>query len=242
MGENIIMQSGTVDLCNNESPKFGQKFEDRKVHLILVRHGVSEHNQACQILINGKASYNYRFNSNPEHINYKPSYLLNEGKIQITETAKNLCNKGVDQFNAIAYVSPLPRTQQSAEILCQHGVIGTEYITDKRIIEAQAGELEGQFGLYPNNYQKVSREAKEVNKYESKESLGERVKDFMLSMQNEVSKLNFKNIVIVSHDSVLESIVQIFRPDYAVVVSPGHYLEYDLCFNSITPNVIGTLI
>lgn len=217
--------------------------ECRKVHLVLIRHGVSEHNRAVQIVKeDGSVSYNYRFNSNPGHPNYRVSNLLEEGKVKLAETANKLYTNGIHAINTTAYVSPLPRTQQSAEILIQHGVINEAYTTDHRIIEVQAGELEGKFGLHPETHQQVSRKDKDANQYEQREMVAVRVKDFILSMQNSISGTDTKNIVIVSHDSVLEKMVQIFNPDIGdVKMTPGSYLEYDLSFNPTTPKELGKI-
>jgi len=221
----------TSNLANERPPHSSPEW--KKTHLILIRHGLSEHNRAAQIVNeDGTTSYNFRYNSNPEHPNYRPSNLLEEGRVKLVETAKKLHSLGVQAINTIAYVSPLPRTQQSAEILIQHEVIREAYTTDNRIIEAQAGELEGEFGLYPE----ISREEKNEKKYESK-----RVKEFVLTLQDSLSKTDTKNVVIVSHDGVLARMVQLFDPSAEVAMTPGSYLEYDLSFNPTTPKELGKL-
>lgn len=199
----MISSSSLLNLTDAEC-------SSQKVHLVLVRHGVSEHNRAYQILKkDGTISYNYKYNSNPSHPNYKPSNLLEEGKEKLAETAKKLYDSGIHAINTTAYVSPMPRTQQSAEILIQH-----------------------------------SQESKEANDYESKEVLAVRVKKFVISLQDFLSKeksIDIKNIVIVSHDSSLEMMVKIFDPNADAKIVPGSYLEYDLSFNPVTPNELGTL-
>jgi len=226
----------TSNLANERPPHSSPEW--KKTHLILIRHGLSEHNRAAQIVNeDGTTSYNFRYNSNPEHPNYRPSNLLEEGRVKLVETAKKLHSLGVQAINTIAYVSPLPRTQQSAEILIQHEVIREAYTTDNRIIEAQAGELEGEFGLYPE----ISREEKNEKKYESRELLAKRVKEFVLTLQDSLSKTDTKNVVIVSHDGVLARMVQLFDPSAEVAMTPGSYLEYDLSFNPTTPKELGKL-
>lgn len=217
--------------------------EHKKVHLVLIRHGVSEHNRAVPLVKgDGSIFYNYRFNSNPDHPNYKISNLLGEGKVNLMETANKLYEKGIHAINTTAYVSPLPRTQQSAEILIKHGVIKEISTIDPRIIERQAGELEGEFGLYPDTHQIVSQEDKKASQYEPRETLIARVKDFVLSMQNSIIGTNTENIVIVSHDQVLQKMIQIFNPHERISkIAPGSYLEYDLTFNPAKPNELGKL-
>lgn len=215
---------------------------EKNVRLVLIRHGVSEHNRALQIInTSGTISYNFRYNSNPYHPKYRTSNLLDEGRAQLIQTAEKLYETGVRAINTTAFVSPLPRTQQSAEILIQNGVIGEVYTTDKRIIEVQAGDLEGEFGLYPETNRKRSREDKDANNYETKEKLVERVKEFILSLQDTLSSKDTENVVIVSHDSVLESLVQLFNPNAEVALTPGSYLEYNLAFSPTKRNVLGTI-
>jgi broad specificity phosphatase PhoE len=234
----VSLQNANSVSLNLANEKPSTSSEWKKAHLILIRHGLSEHNRAAQIVNeNGTISYNFRYNSNPEHPNYRPSNLLEEGKVTLIETAKKLHSMGVHAINTTAYVSPLPRTQQSAEILIRHGVIGEAYTTDNRIIEAQAGELEGEFGLYPE----VSREDKNAKKYESRELLAKRIKEFVLTLQDSLSRTDTKNIVIVSHGGVLARMVQIFDPTAQIAMTPGSYLEYDLSFNPTTPKEVGKL-
>jgi len=56
----------------------------------------------------------------------------------------------------------------------KYGVICDTYITDERIIECQAGDLENEFGLYPDTLEKRSRAEKDSKNYETKEILTDR--------------------------------------------------------------------
>jgi broad specificity phosphatase PhoE len=233
LANSFAMEPGVDEDCDSQITK---------KHLILIRHGASEHNRALRILKeDGGVSYNYRYNSNPQHHNYTPSNLLEEGKIKLADTANELHKKEIHAIDTIAFVSPLPRTKQSAQILIEHGIISENYITDERIIEAQAGDLEGAFGLYLETNQKRTREDKDANHYESREMLARRVKQFIYSLQNLLSTEDRKNIVIVSHGAVLAILIQIFHPGVRVEMRPGSYLEYDLSFDPNKPNELGKL-
>lgn len=100
--------------------------------LVLVRHGNSEHNMANE------------YNSNPEHEHYKVSNLTALGKAQAQQSAQRLLQKGYNNHNiAAVYVSPLPRTQETAQILAEEGLFDPKKIrTEPRLIEVRAGNRE----------------------------------------------------------------------------------------------------
>jgi broad specificity phosphatase PhoE len=102
-------------------------------HLVIIRHGEGEHN------INGV------YNSNPNHPDYVPANLTQKGKEQAKKVAEMLLMYGFDNRNiAAVYVSPLPRTKQTAEIVAGIGVFGKDKIHyEPRLVESQAGNLEG---------------------------------------------------------------------------------------------------
>src|SRR5437762_3319252 len=102
------------------------------IQIVFMRHGKSEHN--------GGSDGNYWYNSNPAHPEYRISNLTEEGKEIVGETADELLEQGINAENSIAFVSPMPRTQQTADILFQRGVI--EYrITEAKLTEVQAGDF-----------------------------------------------------------------------------------------------------
>ncbi len=102
-------------------------------HIILMRHGEGVHN------------VEEFHNSTPAHPNYRVSDLTPKGQGQVRCTAAYLKE---NQYNpntiSQVIVSPLPRTQQTAAILMEEGVISPESIMLSDLaIELQVGELEG---------------------------------------------------------------------------------------------------
>lgn len=151
--------------------------------LIVVRHGEAMHNVAkC-------------YNSNPDHSAYTPSYLTEAGKQQVRATAKRLLDLGYNDCNVTAvYVSPLPRTLQTAEILAESGLFSKDKIAiDPRLIETQVGELEGQ--PLVQNWQESFAEKYQT---ETDEQLRARVKDFH---QEIIIRPSAGNIVVVTHQA-----------------------------------------
>ena len=100
--------------------------------IIVVRHGEADHN------ISG------RYNTNPEHPAYSPSYLTNNGKEQVKSSARAI-NTLLDKEAHIAlFASPLPRTVQTAEIVAEELRMTQQAITtDSRLIETNLGNREG---------------------------------------------------------------------------------------------------
>ena len=101
--------------------------------LIIVRHGEAENNISLS------------YNSSPTHANYSPSSLTELGINQVRATAKKLKNRGItSKENIPLWVSPLPRTLQTAHILIQEGVFSAYNLSvEELLIELQAGEAEG---------------------------------------------------------------------------------------------------
>ncbi len=108
-------------------------FALKEKHLIIVRHGEAEHNLKQE------------YNSNPKHPKYKPSHLTEAGRQQVKETAELLLTHGFDNRNiAAVYVSPLPRTVETAQIFSEIGLFAKDKIhVDSRLIEVQVGDREG---------------------------------------------------------------------------------------------------
>lgn len=103
-------------------------------YMTIVRHGQGTHN------------IKHFYSSNPDHPNYRPAFLTELGKQQVSYTGNKLMIEGYHQRNiAAVIVSPLPRTVQTAKILAQSGLFKTDFfILDKNVIEVQAGDFEGQ--------------------------------------------------------------------------------------------------
>lgn len=103
---------------------------DPNARVIFIRHGQADHN------------VNHTYNSNPSSKNYKISNLTPAGIEQVKQAAKELSEK---KLNIVAvYISPMPRTRQTADLLAKEGLFNqNKIIVDPRLTERQFGDLEG---------------------------------------------------------------------------------------------------
>ena len=170
-------------------------------HLILIRHAECEHN--------AKGVYN----SNPKHPDYRPAHLTVQGKKQAISTAERLVLHGFDNRNiAAVYISPLPRARETAEIIAEYGVFSKDKIhIDERLIEAQAGELEGQLiSKHSKDAWHVSLE--EHQKYELETNYDVR-KRIMSVYDDAEKKYPNGHVIFITHGlpamELLQDIVQI---------------------------------
>ncbi|MGY0219780.1 histidine phosphatase family protein [Endozoicomonadaceae bacterium StTr2] len=86
------------------------------------------------------------YSSNPSHPNYKPAPLTPKGRQQASDLGVLLKSQyQIKQSDILAVIcSPLPRAQQTAELLLSHFYMNKEQIaTEPGIIETQLGEREG---------------------------------------------------------------------------------------------------
>ncbi len=145
----------------------------------VMRHGQAEHN------VNNIASDS----------NNTPSHLTEQGKAEAQKAVDSLKGKKID----LVYVSPLMRTQETAEIVRQAlGLSDDQVITDDRIREVQTGFD----GKHISEYHRFFTTIKD--KFQKKtgngETLGElknRVGEFLYDIDK---KYDGKNILIVSHE------------------------------------------
>jgi broad specificity phosphatase PhoE len=170
--------------------------------LIVIRHGEAGNNLEKV------------YNSNPENPHYKP-FNLTEAGIQTTQkTVKKLQDLGFNNSNIVAvFVSPLPRTLQTADILVQQGLVSKDkIIVDKRLIEQNAGDLEGKktFTTWQPSF------SKEYNA-ESLEQVQNRVKDFYDSLLQTYPQ---GNIIVVTHALVSQDLIEIVTHQ-VVKLTPG---------------------
>ena len=170
-------------------------------HLILIRHAEGEHN------VKGV------YNSNPKHPDYRPAHLTAQGKKQAISTAERLVLHGFDNRNiAAVYVSPLPRTRETAELIAEYGVFSKDKIhIDDRLVEAQAGELEGQLiSKYSKDAWHVTLE--EHQKYEVETNYDVR-KRIMRAYDDAEKKYPNGHVIFITHGlpamELLQDIVQI---------------------------------
>lgn len=162
---------------------------DSKV--IIIRHGEAENN--VQNI----------YNSNPSSPKYKPIALTDKGKQEAQETANKLLKEGFNDKNiAAVFVSPLPRTVQTAQILADSGLFSKDKIKiDPKLIEEQAGDLEGKPRL-----KRLTTDDREKYHYESEFQFQERVKDFYKSL---LDKNLCGNILVVTHRGVAQKLADV---------------------------------
>jgi broad specificity phosphatase PhoE len=156
-------------------------------HLIIIRHGQGEHNLT------------HEYNTNPKHPHYKEAHLTDKGQEQVKQTAEVLLNYGFDNRSiAAVYVSPLPRTVETAEILAEIGVFDKEKIhLEPRLIETQAGDREGL------NKDKFTKDSRFVGIQEAKSYHGESNEDVRkraIAIYDDVEKQHPEgHVIFVTH-------------------------------------------
>lgn len=179
--------------------------------------------QQLIVIRHGEAGNNIEkvYNSNPEHPNYK-SFNLTEAGIWATQkTAKDLLAEGFSNNNiAAVFVSPLPRTKQTADILVQQGLVSKgKIILDKRLIELNAGDLEGK----PTFAEWKSSFAKDYHA-ESDEQVKNRIKEFYDSILHQYPE---GNIIVVTHGLASKDLIELITRQI-VNLSPGEAIVVPL--------------
>ncbi|MEI6191312.1 MAG: class I tRNA ligase family protein [bacterium] len=150
-------------------------------NFLVVRHGEADNNVLGII------------SSDPN----RPHHLTEKGRSQVLALAGNLKSKKID----LIYVSPFVRTQETAKILSQALNIAPEnVITDDRIHEVYAGELDGKSDA---EYQRFFESRME--KFDKTPKGGENYTDIKNRMTSFVYDINSKNkdknILIISHNT-----------------------------------------
>lgn len=175
--------------------------------LFLSVFSLSLHSVEQQLIVirHGEAGNNIEkvYNSNPANPNYK-IFNLTEAGIQATQkTAKDLMAQGFSNNNIVAvFVSPLPRANQTADVLVQEGLVSKDkIISDKRLIELNAGDLEGKpvFPTWEPSF------AKDYHA-ESEEQVKNRVKEFYDSILDQYPQ---GNIIVVTHALAAQDIIEL---------------------------------
>lgn len=146
---------------------------------MLARHGQSEHNIKNFLAEDNK--------------NY-PSHLTEIGKEEAKKLAKTLKSKKID----FVYVSPLYRTQETANILKEElGLNSKQIITDDRIKEFQSGKNGLNHSLFTKTFGTHDVIYNQNPYGESLLNIRKRVGEFLKEIDK---KHQNKNILIVSHD------------------------------------------
>ena len=157
--------------------------------LLLVRHGISEHNTSD--VISGGTS-------NPN--------LSQAGTKQVEEVSKIIDNNKIDQV----YASPLIRAKRTAQILTD---FQKDIITDDRLKEMDFGSWEGQHAeelkvKCPDAFDDLGTINSKYTKYakngETFEQVADRVEEFLAEIQ---PYSNDKTIMVVCHGFVIRSLI-----------------------------------
>jgi broad specificity phosphatase PhoE len=161
--------------------------------------------QQLIVIRHGEAGNNIEkvYNSNPEHPNYKILNLTEAGILASQKTAMDLIDRGFSNANIVAVlVSPLPRTKQTADILVQQGLVSKDkIILDKRLIEINAGELEGK-PTFPNWKPSFAKDYHA----ESEEQVKNRIKEFYDSILDQYPQ---GNIIVVTHALASQDLLEL---------------------------------
>ena len=179
---------------------------------------LSLHSMEQQLIVirHGEAGNNIKkvYNSNPENPNYKIFNLTKAGILTTQKTAKDLIAQGFSNDNiAAVFVSPLPRTKQTADILVQQGLVSKDkLILDKRLIELNAGDLEGKptFPKWEPSF------AKDYHA-ESEEHVKNRIKEFYDSILEQYPN---GNIIVVTHALPSQDLIELVTHQI-VKLNPG---------------------
>ena len=180
-----------VFLCTIFLNTFSLSLHSMEQQLIVIRHGEAGNN------------IEKVYNSNPENPNYKIFNLTEAGILTTQKTAKDLIAQGFSNDNiAAVFVSPLPRTKQTAEILVQQGLVSEDkLILDKRLIELNAGDLEGK-PTVPNWNPSFAKDYHA----ESEEQVKNRIKEFYDSI---LDKYPQGNIIVVTHALASQDLIEL---------------------------------
>ncbi len=183
-GKEIEVISSLEDIKN--------KTKSTNTYFVL-RHGEADHNISKTI----------------SDTNDFPSHLTENGKKKIENVAKKLNKQKID----FVFVSPLIRTQETAEIIKQYcGLDSEQIITDNRLIEIQTGVNGKSNSEYKNFFTSLDdRYDSHLPGGESLIDIKKRVGDFLYDID---SKYSGKNILIISHEYpiwMLHSVVEGFN-------------------------------
>lgn len=177
--------------------------------LVIIRHGESDHN----------ASRTY--NTNPNHPNYKISHLTQNGIKDTTATAQKLLDMGIKDQNVVAvYVSPMPRTEETAKILSSANLFNfSRVVFDARLAEVDAGDLEGGPIL---DYWEDSMS--EIYHCEPIEQINSRVDSFF----NEIKAKHSDGYVVVVTHGIITQKLKSYVCESIEKIKPGHAEVYPL--------------
>ena len=159
--------------------------------MILMRHGQADNN-VNRILVG-------------RHIE---SHLTEYGKHQVLDTAKYLGEISIDKV----LVSPVVRTIETAEIVCEY--LGLDYQIDERLYEIELGRLVGmnyeeiisKYGNLFLEFYTENEEALTPYRVESFASIKQRIKNILDEMSETYSD---RNVLMISHLDPIKAAIAI---------------------------------
>lgn len=155
-----------------------------------MRHGEAEHN------------VENRYNSAPEHPAYKARHLTPLGREQARLSAEELQAKGITDENiCMVLVSPLPRTQETANIVTgKLQVPSFRKKTEDKLIESQVGDREEQKLSDYNDRDAWFPDRPESYGGESYAQIEQRVRSLLKDILNDSGcDLSSQYLLLVSH-------------------------------------------
>lgn len=150
--------------------------------------------QQLIVIRHGEAARNVENNSPTQEPRYTPFNLTEAGVQTVQKTARDLLAQGFSNKNiAAVFVSPLPRTRQTADILVQQGLVSKDkIILDKRLIQFNPGDLEDP--AFGKDYHA-----------ESEEQIKKGIKEFYGSVLQQYTQ---GNIVVVTHALIARDLIE----------------------------------
>lgn len=184
--------------------------------LTVFSHALYSTEQQLIVIRHGEAGNNVErvYNSNPKHPNYKSFHLTGAGKLAIQKLAKDLLAQGFSNDHiAAVFVSPMPRTQQTADILVQQGLVSKDKIViDKRVSEFNVGDLEGK-PTFPGWKPSMAKDCHG----ESEQEVRNRIKEFYDSVLRQYPQ---GNIIVVTHVLPSKYLIELVAHQ-DVILNPG---------------------
>jgi len=153
--------------------------------LIVMRHGEGTHNI--------------------EDVYDKNAQLTEKGRQQVTESALKLLEAGFNRENIVKiFVSPMPRTRETAALLVAAGLIDSgKIICEPRIEEPHAGILEGKKIIRCEGKNHWDLPDAEMYGGETISQVRERIKNFYLELSNTPSD---GHVLVVSHGTPIREL------------------------------------
>lgn len=160
--------------------------------LLVMRHGEADNN------------VQNRYNADMQNCAYKEAHLTEKGKAQVHAAAQELqAHNFTKETIAGAYVSPLPRTIETAKILLENNIIAG-FIIDDRLKEVNMGAREGhcynEFLDDPWDHQRAASYQGETDV-----QVTERLKSLLTDVRN---KFPTETILFVTHGTPIACLAE----------------------------------